>query len=194
MAPIKTDSEVRLEAGDDLSFRPDRGLRDGDLITGPGWTLEAIETPGHTSGHMCYALREENALFSGDHVMGWSTTVISPPDGDMQAYLHSLERISERGFETVWPTHGPPIREPNPFLDAYRAHRLHREQQILRHLEAGPCSIKEMVPVLYASVDPKLWPAACHSVLAHMIRLEQLGQVQGQGEAGVKTIYERVAS
>src|SRR6201999_4160080 len=109
----------RMEAGHDLSFTPDVSLCGGGRIEGPGWTLEAIPTPGHTSNHLCYALPEENALFSGDHIMGWSTTVITPPDGDMTDYLASLETIRARGFSTLWPTHGPPVTEVDAFIQAY---------------------------------------------------------------------------
>ena len=106
---MPSESEVRMEAGDDLRFRPDVLVKDGDVFRGPDWTIEAIVTPGHTSNHVCFALKEENALFSGDHVMGWSTTVISPPDGHMGDYFTSLEKVRQRGFSTIWPTHGPPV-------------------------------------------------------------------------------------
>ena len=110
--------EVKMEAGHDHDFRPDVSLCGGGEVSGPGWTMEAIPTPGHTSNHLCYALKEENALFSGDHIMGWSTTVITPPDGDMTDYLESLQRIRDRNFTTLWPTHGPPILKVPPFIDA----------------------------------------------------------------------------
>jgi glyoxylase-like metal-dependent hydrolase (beta-lactamase superfamily II) len=188
-APIATESEVRLEAGDDNQFVPDHALDDGQTVVGDGWTLEAIATPGHTSSHLCYALHEENALFSGDHIMGWSTTVISPPDGDMQDYLDSLSKIEARGFATIWPTHGPPITEPGPFIGAYRAHRLDREDQILAQVAAGHGLIKDMVPVIYAQVDSRLWPAACHSMLAHAIRLVATGALACDGSPGIASTY-----
>jgi glyoxylase-like metal-dependent hydrolase (beta-lactamase superfamily II) len=175
--PVAADGEVRLEAGHDLAFVPDVSICEGALIEGEGWTLEAIPTPGHTSNHVCYALREENALFCGDHIMGWSTTVITPPDGDMGDYLRSLELMKAYGFDTLWPTHGPPIRDVRPFIDAYIAHRLQREAQIRARLAAGETRIKAMVPTLYASVDQRLWPAAAHSVLAHMLELVKTGAV-----------------
>ena len=156
-----------MEAGDDDGFVPDVSVCAGARIDGPGWTIEAIPTPGHTSNHVCYALLEENALFSGDHIMGWSTTVISPPDGDMGAYYDSLDRVQARGFATLWPTHGPPVTEVSPFIDAYRAHRRDRERQIREQLAAGRTRIKDMVPAMYAAVDPRLHPAAARSVLAH---------------------------
>ena len=167
---------VRLEAGFD-DFVPDVPLAGGEIIKGAGWTLEAIHTPGHTSNHICYALMEENALFSGDHIMGWSTTVITPPDGDMGDYLRSLQTVRDRGFSTLWPTHGPPVSVPAPFIAAYAAHRLDRERQILDRLAAGDRTIKAMVPVIYAAVDPRLHAPAAHSVLAHMIELVKSGRV-----------------
>lgn len=186
---IPTESEVRMEAGDDLAFRPDITLRDGELFRGPGWTIEAIATPGHTSNHFCYALREENALFCGDHVMAWSTTVISPPDGEMGAYIASLNKVLAREFSTLWPTHGPPVVEPQPFLRAYIDHRLKRESQILEQLSLGTSRIRDMVPVLYADVDKKLHPAACHSVLAHLFHLVKTGRVACEGTPGIDSIY-----
>jgi glyoxylase-like metal-dependent hydrolase (beta-lactamase superfamily II) len=178
---VPTDSAVRLEAGDDRAFAPDVGLCEGGVVEGEGWTLEAIPTPGHTSNHICYALHEENALFSGDHIMGWSTTVISPPDGDMADYFRSLALIRSRNFQTLWPTHGPPILEVDQFIQAYTDHRRDRERQILSALAQGPASIKTIVPVLYAAVDPRLHPAAAHSVLAHVIQLVAEGRVLSDG-------------
>jgi glyoxylase-like metal-dependent hydrolase (beta-lactamase superfamily II) len=174
---------VTMEEGEDEAFRPDVVLEGGERIEGPGWTFEALATPGHASNHMAFVLQEENALFSGDHVMGWSTTVVSPPDGDMGAYYASLRAVIARGFSTLWPTHGPPVTEPGPFLEAYLAHRLEREQQILDRLAAGDRSIAEMVPKLYAAVDRRLWPAASQSVLAHLQDLERRGVVRA-GPAG----------
>ena len=182
------EGEVKLEAGHD-NFMPDVTVNSGDRFQGPDWTLEAMATPGHTSNHVCYALAEENALFTGDHVMGWSTTVITPPDGDMGAYLASLEAVRARGFSTLWPTHGPPVREVERFLVAYAEHRRERERQILAELAAGETRIKAMVPRLYASVDSRLWPAAAHSVLAHMIELVKTGRARTEGSPGLETDY-----
>lgn len=181
--------DIRLEAGDDHIFQPDENVLDGERFTGPGWTIEAVATPGHTSNHMAYALLEENALFPGDHIMGWSTTVIGPPDGDMSAYLASIEKVRDRDFDTLWPTHGPPIREVRPFVDAYLEHRLAREAQILEQLASGKRLIKAMVTEMYADVDKRLHPAACHSVLAHMIRLVELGRVGCDGPPCVDNEY-----
>jgi glyoxylase-like metal-dependent hydrolase (beta-lactamase superfamily II) len=186
---IPSESEVRMEAGDDLRFRPDVLVKDGDIFRGPDWTIEAITTPGHTSNHVCFALKEENALFAGDHVMGWSTTVISPPDGHMGAYFASLEKIRKRGFSTIWPTHGPPVTDVAPFLDAYIAHRHARERAIVDRLRAGDTRIPDMVAVIYKDVDKRLHPAACHSVLAHVIHLVETGRVKADGPLGLSTDY-----
>lgn len=183
------EAHAGLEEGADGRFRPDVELTDGDVLSGPGWTLEAITTPGHTSNHVCFGLKEENALFCGDHIMGWSTTVITPPDGDMGDYFASLEKVKARGFDTLWPTHGAPIRAVTPFIDAYIAHRRARETQILDALTAGHTRIKAMVPVLYAAVDPRLHPAAAMSVLAHIQQLVREGQVVCDGAPDLEADY-----
>jgi glyoxylase-like metal-dependent hydrolase (beta-lactamase superfamily II) len=188
-APRIEEAAVRLDEGHDRGFRPDQLVADGDRISGPGWTLEAISTPGHASNHLCYVLIEENALFSGDHVMGWSTTVVSPPDGDMADYLESLDKVAARGFSTLWPTHGPPVLEVEPFLAAYRAHRLEREDQVLAAVGRGRSHIPEMVREIYADVDPRLHPAAAHSVLAHLIKLVREGRVLADGPPGPAAAY-----
>ena len=177
------------EAASDTAFRPDIEIADGQRVSGPGWTLEAVATPGHASNHVCYALIEENLLFSGDHVMGWSTTVVSPPDGDMTDYYASLAKVEARGFALLVPTHGPPVTEVAPFLAAYRDHRLDRERQILAELAHGPRRIVEMVPAMYAAVDPRLHPAAARSVLAHLIHLERSGAVTADGETGPNSVF-----
>ncbi len=181
--------EVRLEAGDDLSFKPDVEIRDGAVINGEGWTIEAIHTPGHTSNHMCYILKEENTLFSGDHIMGWSTSVVSPPDGDMGDYLHSLERILEHDFKIIWPTHGPAVRNPREFVSAYIAHRKTRETQICNAMAEGLTSVADIVSKLYANVDKRLHPAAAHSVLAHLNHMRQTGRVCSGGTEGLRGTY-----
>jgi glyoxylase-like metal-dependent hydrolase (beta-lactamase superfamily II) len=178
-----------LDEEDDEAFAPDVILTGGEVLSGDGWTLEAMATPGHASNHMAFVLREETALFSGDHVMGWSTTVVAPPDGDMAAYMASLDAVIGRGFSTIWPTHGAPITEPEPFLRAYRAHRLEREAQILGQLAAGPRRIPQMVPTLYAAVDSRLWPAAGLSVWAHLIALERAGRVGADPGPGVDALW-----
>jgi glyoxylase-like metal-dependent hydrolase (beta-lactamase superfamily II) len=170
------------EEGDDLGFVPDFELIDGEIIACHGFELEAIFTPGHTGNHVCYALAQENALLSGDHIMGWSTSVIIPPDGDMTDYLNSLDKVLVREFTTIWPTHGAPITEPKPFITAYKQHRVARENQVIECLENGITQIMDMVPLLYASTDKRLWPAAARSLQAHMIRLVKIGRASGGGE------------
>ena len=181
--------EVRLEAGDDLSFKPDIEIRNGHIIEGDGWTIEAIHTPGHTSNHLCYALKEENTLFSGDHIMGWSTSVVSPPDGHMGDYLQSLETVLDRDFDIIRPTHGPAITEVRAFVQAYLDHRLERERQILETLGMGTDKIGDIVKSLYKDVDKRLHPAAAHSVLAHMIHLRETGRVTADGIDGLRQSY-----
>jgi glyoxylase-like metal-dependent hydrolase (beta-lactamase superfamily II) len=171
-------ASAALDEEDDADFQPDVILTGGERIEGDGWTLEALATPGHASNHMAFVLRQENALFSGDHVMGWSTTVVAPPDGDMADYMQSLDAVLARGFSTIWPTHGPAITQVAPFLKAYRDHRLEREAQIMARLAAGDRTIADMVPILYAAVDQRLWPAASLSVLAHLIKLTKDGRVE----------------
>src|SRR4029079_14790395 len=149
VATVPVDGEVKLEAAHAAHFQPDVSVCGGSVIYGHGWTMEAIPTPGHTSNHICYALKEENACFSGDHIMGWSTTVVTPPDGNMGDYLASLDVIKTRRFAILWPTHGPPVTEVTPFIDAYAAHRLDRERQILVQLEEGETKIPIMVPKMY---------------------------------------------
>lgn len=176
------DGTVHVEEGGDLAFLPDRRLKDREIVRGPTYTIEALATPGHTSNHFCFALAEEKALFTGDHVMGWSTSVIVPPDGDMSAYMASLDRLLQRDDEILWPTHGPPVRDPKPFLRAFIAHREAREAAILDCLKAGITGIREIVARIYANVDVRLHPAAALSVRAHLEKLMREGRV-AQGAA-----------
>ena len=177
--PLRTiHASATLDEEEDDAFLPDLVLKGGERLEGDGWTIEALCTPGHASNHMAFVLEDENALFCGDHVMGWSTTVIAPPDGNMADYMASLDAVIGRDFATLWPTHGAPITDAAPFLQAYRAHRLDREAQVLAQLRAGHTRIADVVPVLYAAVDPRLWPAASLSVWAHLIALEKAGRVR----------------
>lgn len=162
----------------DTDFQPVVAVADGEVFArGTGWTLRAVATPGHTSNHLCVAWHEARALFSGDHIMGWSTTVVSPPDGDMAAYIDSVRKVQGRPDEVLWPTHGNPVTDPGPFLEAYLQHRLEREAQVLAQVRAGVTSIADMVAVLYAQVDRKLHRAASRSVLAHLVKLVADGVV-----------------
>ncbi|HWC66993.1 MAG TPA: MBL fold metallo-hydrolase [Acidimicrobiales bacterium] len=174
---VDADDDVVTEEAIDTAFVPDVPLADGAVIEGPGWTIEAVFTPGHTSNHLCFALREERALFTGDHVMGWSTTVIAPPDGNMRAYMESLDKLLARDDATLWPTHGGPVTEPRPFVEAYRAHRLEREAQVLEAVRRGVAEIPQIVKELYADVREELHAPAARSVLAHLIKLTDDGAV-----------------
>ena len=186
---VVTHASGHLDEEEDEAFRPDVILTGGERIIGDGWTIEAMATPGHASNHMVFVLEEENALFCGDHIMGWSTTVIAPPDGDMADYMASLEAVMVRGFSTLWPTHGAPITEPAPFLQAYKDHRLAREAGVLARIEAGDTTIADMVPALYAAVDKRLWPAASLSVLAHLQKLVREGGVIAEPGPTLDALY-----
>lgn len=169
---VLSDDGPRADAGFDATYAPDRVLEDGEQLTGPGWTLSAVHTPGHTSNHLCYALEEEKALFSGDHIMGWSTTVVSPPDGDMADYMRSLQRLIDRDDRIYYPAHGQPVETPQRLARGMLGHRKLREGQILRLLECGVGTIPDMVDEMYKGLDPRLRGAAGRSVLAHLIDLE----------------------
>ena len=183
-APLTLDDDgPRADAAFDPDYRPDRVLRDGETIAGQGWTLEAVATPGHTSNHLCFALRETGALFTGDHVMGWSTSVVSPPDGDMTDYLASLQKLYEREQDAVYfPAHGPAVEKPRQLVRGMIGHRRQRERQILKQIEAGNTTVAAMVPRMYKGVDERLWPAAGRSVLAHLLDLQRRNLVTRHGD------------
>ena len=182
-APLSLQDEgPRADDSFDQDYRPDRILADGEELSGDGWTLQAVATPGHTSNHLCYFLPEERALFSGDHVMGWSTTIVSPPDGDMAAYMASLAKLRARDDHIYYPAHGPAIEAPQKLLRGLVLHRRQREEQILAELKRGEGHIPEMVARMYKSIDPRLHPAAGRSVLAHLLDLEARGVVTGAGD------------
>ncbi|MCH4894810.1 MULTISPECIES: MBL fold metallo-hydrolase [unclassified Sphingomonas] len=180
-APLSLDDAgPRADAAFDPAYAPDRVLADGEEVAGDGWTLRAVATPGHTSNHLCYALIESGALFTGDHVMAWSTSVVSPPDGDMAAYMASLERLMTRDDRIYYPAHGDAIDRPQRLVRGMIGHRKQREGQILRLLRDAPRAIPDMVAQMYAGLDPRLHGAAGRSVLAHLIDLENRGLVVGQ--------------
>ena len=188
---MDTKTDNQFEEGYDNSFKPDVIIKDGDLIKGYDWTLEAIHTPGHTSNHMCYSLAEESILFSGDHVMGWSTTVIVPPDGDMDEYLKSLEKLLDRNHQMYLPTHGTQIDDPHDLVNNYIEHRNNREDQIIKVIKSGSSMISEMVKIIYSDVDPGLHPAASMSTLAHLNRMvkNKIIKVEGTGLKGNYSIF-----
>jgi glyoxylase-like metal-dependent hydrolase (beta-lactamase superfamily II) len=179
---VLTDDGPRADAGFDPTYGPDRVLKDGEHVTGPGWTLTALATPGHTSNHLCFALAEEKALFSGDHVMGWSTTVVSPPDGDMADYMRSLALLLERDDVVYYAAHGAPIDKPQRLVRGMMGHRKQREGQIVRLLERGVGAIPDMVQEMYKGIDVRLHGAAGRSVLAHLIDLRDRGRVSADGD------------
>jgi glyoxylase-like metal-dependent hydrolase (beta-lactamase superfamily II) len=182
-APLALDDDgPRSDAAFDFDYAPERVLADGEAVEGPGWRLSAVATPGHTSNHLCFALEGTGALFTGDHVMGWSTTVVSPPDGDMGAYMKSLDLLLKRDDEVYYPAHGPAVDKPKRHVRALVTHRRMREQQILRQLQGGEGRIPAMVERMYQGTDPRLFPAAGRSVLAHLVELEGRGLVRSDGE------------
>ncbi len=182
---------VTTEQGGDHGFAPDVTLRDGEVVNGQGWTVEAIHTPGHISNHLCFALREDNVLLSGDHVMGWSTAVISPPDGNMRSYFASLRKLLPREESLYIPTHGAEIRDPRPFVQAYIDHRLDRERQIMTCLHDGLDTVPAMVARMYKDVPAILHPAAGRSVLAHLIQFVADGRVQSDGPPTVEARFKQ---
>ena len=182
-APLSlADSGPRADESFDSDYRPDRVLADGERLSGEGWTIEAVATPGHTSNHLCLALDEAGALFTGDHVMGWSTSVVAPPDGDMADYMASLELLLGRDDRIYYPAHGPAVEDPHTHVRRLIDHRRMRERQILDHLERGEGRIPAMVEAMYSAIDPRLFPAARRSVLAHLVDLERRRRVRREGE------------
>ena len=182
-------SDAAVEEGGDWDFAPDITLRDGDPIAGKGWRFEAVHTPGHTSNHLCFALPDSGILFSGDHVMGWSTSVIAPPDGDMAAYMASLDKLLGRRDAIYWPTHGPAITEPEQHVRAFIAHRREREAGIVDCLRSGIARIDSIVERLYLGLQPGLRRAAGRSVQAHLIDLVGRGIVESDGPPTLDTSY-----
>ena len=188
----ETESDIKMKESIDVAFVPDICAVDGSIVASArGWTMRAVFTPGHTSNHMCFALDEEGALFTGDHVMGWSTTVVSPPDGDMRAYMNSLRKVIDRNDRILWPTHGNPVTDPQPFLAAYLAHRLEREAQVLAQVRNDVRTIGEIVKVLYSNVHKGLHKPAGRSVLSHLVKLVADGvvAVDGGGAPSLKSTF-----
>lgn len=180
-----------LDAAHDLAYAPDIVLGDGDEIAIGDVSLVALATPGHTANHLCFALAEEKALFTGDHVMAWATTVIAPPDGSMSDYLASLERLRGRDDRIYWPGHGEPVRDPPRVLRALIHHRRAREAAILQRLEAGDETIAEIVAQIYEGVDKRLHPAAAMTALAHLEDLIARGLVDCAGQPALQARFWR---
>lgn len=182
-APLVLKSDrPRADEAFDTTYAPDRVLEHGEAMTGTGWTLRAVHTPGHTSNHLCFALEESGALFTGDHVMGWSTSVVIPPDGDMGDYLKSLEHLQTREDRVYYSAHGAPIEKPRQLVRGMIGHRRQRENQILRLMGERARPIPEFIPEMYKGLDERLIPAAEMSVEAHLLDLERRGLVSSQGD------------
>ncbi|VAW03431.1 MBL-fold metallo-hydrolase superfamily [hydrothermal vent metagenome] len=174
-ALVLEDDGPRADESFDKHYKPDQVLADGETVSGDGWTIEAVATPGHTSNHLCLAVQESGALFTGDHVMAWSTSVIIPPDGDMADYMASLQKIYERKDKVYYPAHGKKVTNPRQLVRGMMGHRRQRERQILKILELGPAVIPDMVTQMYKGLDPRLIGAAGQSVRAHLIDLQKRG-------------------
>jgi glyoxylase-like metal-dependent hydrolase (beta-lactamase superfamily II) len=179
----------RLDASSDTEFRPDRALADGEIVRGSGWTIEAVATPGHTANHMAFAYKEGNVLFSGDHVMAWSTPVVAPPDGAMSDYMASLDKLARRSEPIYLPGHGGAVRAAPRFVQQYIRHRKAREAAILRRLGKGEADIPAIVRAIYIGLDPRLLKAAGLSVLAHLEDLVTRGLVVTDGEPALDGRY-----
>ena len=178
-----------LDSSGDRDFRPDVALKDGEVVSGDGWSVEAVTTPGHTANHMAYAWRDKNLLFAGDHVMGWSTSIVAPPDGAMSDYMASLNKLAKRGEQTYFPGHGPAIRDASRFVNYYILHRKAREASILHRLAKGETDIPSIVRAIYIGIDPRLTGAAGLSVLAHLEDLVTRGQVETYGVPAIDGTY-----
>ncbi|MGR9280421.1 MBL fold metallo-hydrolase [Rhizobium johnstonii] len=191
--PLREGEINPFSESSDLSFVPDIPLSDGQTLSGDGWALSAVLTPGHTANHAAFALAGRDVLFSGDHVMAWSTSIVAPPDGSMADYMESLERLIAREDRLLLPGHGGPVTEPSTFLRALKAHRLRREQAVLARVQAGDERIAEMVKVIYRDTDPKLHGAAALSVLAHIEDLLERGEIAADGPPSLAAHYRPAA-
>jgi glyoxylase-like metal-dependent hydrolase (beta-lactamase superfamily II) len=192
--PLNAGEAPRMEASNDLGFRPDHALADGDVVSGDGWALEAVTTPGHTANHMAFAVKDSSVMFSGDHVMGWSTTIVAPPDGAMTDYMSSLAKLSRRKETVYLPGHGGPIPEAPRFVAGLTLHRKAREASILHRLAKGATDIATIVRAIYIGLDPRLTNAAGFSVLAHMEDLVARGTVATDGPPSINGVYRLAGS
>jgi len=187
--PLNVGEAPRAEASNDTDFRPDRALADGEVVTGAGWSIEAVATPGHTANHMAFAFKEADLLFSGDHVMAWSTPVVAPPDGSMSDYMASLDKLARRTEPVYLPGHGGAVRNAPRFVQHYIRHRRGREDAILHRLGKGEADIPSLVRAIYIGLDPRLVPAAGRSVLAHLEDLAARGRVATEGPPSIDGVY-----
>ncbi|HMJ44860.1 MAG TPA: MBL fold metallo-hydrolase [Pseudolabrys sp.] len=187
--PLRIGEQKRLDSSGDLDFRPDVMLKDGEVVTGDGWSVEAITTPGHCANHMAYALKDTDVLFAGDHVMGWATTIVAPPDGAMSDYMASLNKLAKRPEQIYFPGHGPAIKEATRFVNYLILHRKAREDSILHRLGKGETDIPSIVRASYIGIDPRLIGAAGLSVLAHLEDLVTRGVVATNGAPALDGVY-----
>jgi len=185
---LQLDEKSRLDASADMDFMPDIRVRDGDLIEGNGYAFETVLTPGHTMNHAAYALKGANILFSGDHVMAWSTSIVAPPDGDMHAYMSSLHKLKRRPEPVYFPGHGPAVQNAPAFVDRYIAHRDARETAILRTLERGETDVPSLVRAIYIGLDPRLANAA------GLMTFAQLEDLVGRNKVAADTGTPSLAS
>jgi glyoxylase-like metal-dependent hydrolase (beta-lactamase superfamily II) len=187
--PLHIGEHNPLDSSGDRDFMPDVRLKDGETVSGDGWTIEAVATPGHTANHMTYALKQQNLLFSGDHVMGWATSIVAPPDGAMSDYMNSLAKLARRGEALYLPGHGSAIKDAPRFVNYYILHRKAREASILRRLGKGETDIPSIVRAVYIGIDPRLTGAAGLSVLAHMEDLVARRLVATDGQPAIDGVY-----
>jgi glyoxylase-like metal-dependent hydrolase (beta-lactamase superfamily II) len=191
--PLNVGEAPRLDAANDMEFKPDRALADGEVVSGGGWTVEAVATPGHTANHLAFAWREAGVLFSGDHVMAWSTPVVAPPDGAMSDYMASLHKLARRSETVYFPGHGGAVRDAPRFVEHYIRHREAREASILHRLSKGAADIPTLVRAIYIGLDPRLTGAAGLSVLAHLEHLLERRVVVTDGPASLSGTYRLAA-
>ncbi len=187
--PLRIGETNPLDASADTDFVPDRALADGELVSGDGWALRAVHTPGHTANHLAFALEGSGILFSADHVMAWATSIVAPPDGAMSDYMNSLDRLLERDDRMFLPGHGGPVTAPAAFMRGLKAHRKMRERAIVERLRTGDRTIPEMVAAIYRDTDPRLHGAAGLSVLAQLEDLVGRGVVKADGEPSIDGIF-----
>ncbi len=187
--PLHIGEHNPLDASADRDFKPDVRLKDGEVVEGNGWTIEAVATPGHTANHMAYALKEKNLLFAGDHVMAWATSIVAPPDGAMSDYMASLQKLAKRNEAIYLPGHGPAITDAPRFVNYYILHRKAREASILHRLAKGETDIPTIVRAIYIGIDPRLTGAAGLSVLAHLEDLVVRGLVETDGTPAIDGVY-----
>jgi len=187
--PLHIGEHNPLDASADRDFRPDVALKDGEIVTGDGWSIEAVTTPGHTANHMSFALKDRNVLFAGDHIMAWATSIVAPPDGAMSDYMASLAKLAQRKEGIYFPGHGPAITDASRFVNYYILHRKAREASILHRLSKGATDIPTIVRAIYIGIDPRLTGAAGLSVLAHLEDLVARGLVETDGQPSVDGVY-----